>query len=53
MGYSINKVVEMLKNDHLRGLGDEVKRASVLMALNAAAIWLEDIMQDAAQRQSR
>ena len=52
MGYSINKVVEMLKNDHLRGLGDEVKRASVLMALNAAGIRLEDIMQDAAQRQS-
>ena len=52
MGYSINKVVEMLKSDHLRGLGDEVKRASVLMALNAAGIPLGDIMQDAAQRQS-
>ena len=36
MGYSITKVVEKLSNDHLRGLGDEVKRASVLMALNAA-----------------
>ena len=38
MGYSITKVVEMLRSDHLRGLGDEVKRASVLMALNAAGI---------------
>ena len=52
MGYSITKVVEMLSNDHLRGLGDEVKRASVLMALNAAGIPLGDILQDAAQRQA-
>jgi hypothetical protein len=52
MGYSITKVVEMLSNDHLRGLGDEVKRASVLMALNAAGVPLGDILQDAAQRQA-
>jgi hypothetical protein len=52
MGYSIMKVVEMLRSDHLRGLGDEVKRASVLMALNAARIPLGDILQDAAHRQS-
>jgi hypothetical protein len=51
MGYSITKVVEMLRSDHLRGLGDEVKRASVLMALTAAGIPLGDILQDAAQRQ--
>lgn len=52
LGYSITKVVEMLNSDHLRGLTDEVKRASVLMALNAAGIPLGDILQDAAQRQS-
>jgi hypothetical protein len=52
MGYSITKVVEMLSNDHLRGLADEVKRASVLMALSAAGIPLGDILQDAAQRQA-
>src|SRR5271156_552074 len=52
MGYSITKVVEMLRSDHLRGLGDEVKRASVLMALNAAGIPLSDVLQDAAQRQA-
>jgi hypothetical protein len=52
MGYSITKVVETLSNDHLRGLGDEVKRASVLMALSAAGIPLGDILQDSAQRQS-
>ena len=52
MGYSITKVVEMLGSDHLRGLSDDVKRASVLMALHAAGIPLADILQDAAQRQS-
>src|SRR5271170_5599264 len=52
MGYSIGKVVEMLRSDHLRGLGDEVKRASVLMALSAAGIPLGDILQDAAHRQA-
>jgi hypothetical protein len=52
MGYSITKVAEMLRSDHLRGLGDEVKRASVLMALNAAGIPLSDILQDAAHRQA-
>jgi hypothetical protein len=52
MGYGITKVVETLSNDHLRGLGDEVKRASVLMALSAAGIPLGDILQDSAQRQS-
>ena len=52
MGYSISKVVEMLRSDHLRGLGDDVKRASVLMALNAAGIPLGDILQDAAHRQA-
>src|SRR5277367_2430963 len=52
LGYSITKVVEMLRSDHLRGLGDEVKRASVLMALNAAGVPLGDILQDAAQRQA-
>jgi hypothetical protein len=35
-GYSINKIVEMLHSDYLRGLSKEMKRASVLMALDAA-----------------
>jgi hypothetical protein len=52
MGYSIAKVVEMLRSNHLRGLGDEVKRASVLMALSAAGIPLGDILQDAVHRQA-
>src|SRR5258708_2428372 len=37
-GYSINKVVEMLRSEHMRGLSKEMKRAAVLMALDAAGI---------------
>ena len=37
-GYSINKVVEMLRSEHIRGLSKEMKRALVLMALDAAGV---------------
>jgi hypothetical protein len=52
MGYSICKVADMLANDHLRGLSGEMKRASVLMALDAAGIPVDDVLRDAAMRQS-
>src|SRR4029077_14551028 len=32
-GYSINKVVDMLNSEHIRGLPKEMKQAAVLMAL--------------------
>lgn len=50
-GYSINKVVEMLHSEHLRGLPKEMRRASVLMALDAAGIPVEEVLQDAKARQ--
>ena len=52
MGYSIRKVADMLASDHLRGLSDEMKRASVLMALDAAGIPVDEVLRDAATRQS-
>jgi hypothetical protein len=52
MGYSIRKVADMLASDHLRGLSDEMKRASVLMALDAAGIPVDEVLRDAAARQS-
>ncbi len=51
MGYSITKVVEMLGNDHVRGLSNDAKRAAVLMALDAAGISMEEVLRDARQRQ--
>lgn len=50
-GYSISKIVEMLHSDHLRGLSKEMKRASVLMALDAAGVSVDEVLQDAKARQ--
>ena len=51
MGYSVSKVVEMLKSDHIRGLSNDAKRAAVWMALDAADISIEEVLRDAALRQ--
>jgi hypothetical protein len=41
-GYSVNKVVDMLHSEHIRGLSTEMmKRAAVLMALDAAGVTIE------------
>jgi hypothetical protein len=50
-GYGVNKVVEMLNSDHLRGLSKEMRRAAVLMALDAAGITLDRVQRDAKARQ--
>ena len=51
-GYSINKVVEMLYSDHIRGLSKEMRRASVLMALDAAGVSIEEVLRDAGATRS-
>jgi hypothetical protein len=51
MGYSIAKVVEMLHNEHIRNLNAEMKRASLLMALEAAGVQVDEVLQDATLRQ--
>jgi len=50
-GYSIEKVVEMVNSEHIRGLSKELKRAAVLMALNAAGVLIGEVVQDAKARQ--
>ena len=50
-GYSINKVVEMLRSEHIHGLSKDLKRAAVLMALEVAGISVNQIQQDAKARQ--
>jgi hypothetical protein len=50
-GYSINKVVDMLNSEHIRGLSKEMKQAAVLMALDAAGIAIDQVQQDAKARQ--
>ena len=50
LGYSINTVIEMLSSDHIRGLPNDVKRAAVLMALETAGMPIDEVLEDAAQR---
>jgi hypothetical protein len=49
-GYSITKVAEMLESEHIRSLPPKVKRSSVLVALEAAGVKLEEVIQDAVAR---
>jgi hypothetical protein len=51
LGYSITKVVGMLSNEHIRDLPVETKRGSLLMALEAAGIQVNEVLQDATLRQ--
>jgi hypothetical protein len=49
--YNINKVIQMLQSEHIRGLSKEMQRAAVLMALDAAAIAIDEVLQDAKARE--
>jgi hypothetical protein len=49
-GYTVLKVAEMLQSEHLRGLPPEVRRRSVLVALDAAGVRVDDIVEDAVRR---
>ena len=51
-GYGIHKVVEMLGSERIRDLANDIKRASVLMALDAAGASVEELLQDATRRQN-
>ena len=49
-GYTVLKVAEMLRSEHIRGLPAEVRRKSVLVALDAAGVTVEEIVEDAVRR---
>lgn len=51
LGYSITKVVGMLTSEHIRDLPSETKRASLMMALDAAGVQVNEVLQDATLRQ--
>lgn len=51
-GYGIHKVVEMLNSERIRDLSKDIKRASVLMALDAAGISVNEMLTDATRRQN-
>lgn len=51
-GYGVPKIVEMLKNEHIRSMSKEGKRAALLMALDAAGVTGEEVQADAKARQT-
>jgi hypothetical protein len=49
-GYTVLKVAEMLQSEHIRALPAEVKRKSVMVALDAAGVKVPDVVEDAVRR---
>lgn len=49
-GFTIMKVGEMLRSEHIRNLPKDVKRSSVLVALEAAGAPLQEVIEDAVKR---
>jgi hypothetical protein len=49
-GFTIMKVGEMLRSEHIRTLPRDVKRSSVLVALEAAGAPLQEVIEDAVKR---
>lgn len=49
-GYTIMKIAEMLQSERIRTLPAEVKKSSVLLALDAAGVKIEEVIEDAVKR---
>ena len=49
-GYTILKISQMLESEHIRNLPSDVKRSSVLVALDAAGVDIKEVIQDAVRR---
>ncbi len=49
-GYTVLKVARMLESEHLKALPGDVKRKSILVALDAAGVKVTEIVDDAVRR---
>jgi hypothetical protein len=49
--WDILKVADMISSEHLHGLSPAGKHSALMMALEAAGVAVEDMLQDAVQRQ--
>jgi hypothetical protein len=49
-GYSILKISQMLESDRIRTLPSDVKKSSILVALDAAGVDIKEVIQDAIRR---
>ncbi len=51
LGYTIEKVIEMLQSEHIKTLPTEAKCSALLMALEAAGVQVDEVLHDATLRQ--
>ena len=49
-GFTIEKVGDMLHSEHIRNLPRDVKKSSILLALEAVGAPVQDVVQDAMKR---
>jgi hypothetical protein len=49
-GYTVLKVADMLRSEHLSALPPDVKRKSILVALDAAGVPVDEVVRDAVAR---
>jgi len=49
-GYTILKIIDLLQSEHIRNLSRDVKRSSLMLALEAAGVKAQEIVQDAVRR---
>ena len=49
-GFTILKVADLLRSEHIRALPREVKRSSVLLALEASGADIQQVIEDAVRR---
>jgi len=49
-GFTVMKVADMLRSEHIRNLPRDVKRSSVLVALEASGAPIQDVIEDAVKR---
>jgi len=49
-GYSVLKVAEMLQSEHLQSMPPDVKKKSILVALDFAGVKVAEIVEDAVRR---
>jgi Asp-tRNA(Asn)/Glu-tRNA(Gln) amidotransferase A subunit family amidase len=49
-GYTVLKVAEMLRSEHIRSLPPDVRAKSVLVALDAAGVKVDEVVEDAVRR---
>ena len=49
-GFTIFKIAEMLQSEHIRSLPAGVKKSSILVALDASGVKVQEIIEDAVRR---